>query len=73
MKKTPIHWIGIVFLLLITFVIFTVMNLPFGIAFYATCIGQLVIIFTVSKILRDDFTANKTVKNFCKDQQDSRK
>ncbi|WP_245535938.1 hypothetical protein [Psychroflexus torquis] len=46
--------------LLLTVVIFAMMNLSFGWIFYATCLGQIALIYSVYRVLKDDYTSEKT-------------
>ena len=54
----------------ITLVIVTIMvamNLPFNWVFYATILGQLMIVYMVYKVLTDNFVTKKTFKDFYED------
>ena len=60
---------GIIFLVLTTIVlvlvaIFSALNFPFPLVFYLVCFGQLLLIFTVYKVLKDDYTPESTFEEF---------
>lgn len=52
---------------LILLTIFASFNFSFGFIFYLVCIGQLLFIFTVYKILTDNYTTTKTFKDMYED------
>ncbi|HBR54696.1 MAG TPA: hypothetical protein DEA82_11160 [Flavobacteriaceae bacterium] len=70
MKLSAMILLGITTLLLLTVVIFTAMDFPFSWVFYATCGGQVLLIYTVYKILVDDYQTDKTFKDFYEDRPD---
>tara|TARA_R100000935_G_scaffold15425_2_gene30821 strand:- start:42772 stop:42993 length:222 start_codon:yes stop_codon:yes gene_type:complete len=70
MKLSAMTLLGITTLLLLTVVIFTAMDFPFSWVFYATCGGQVLLIYTVYKILVDDYQTDKTFKDFYEDRPD---
>ncbi len=70
MKITAMSWLAITTILLITVVIFSTMNFPFGWVFYATCLGQISLVFTVYKVLTDDYQTDKTFEDFYEDRPD---
>lgn len=60
---------GILFLVLTTFIlvlvaIFSALNFPFPLVFYLVCFGQLLLIITVYKVLRDDYKPKSTFEEF---------
>lgn len=60
---------GIIFLVLTTIVlvlvaIFSALNFPFPLVFYLVCFGQLLLIFTVYKVLKDDYKPESTFEEF---------
>ncbi|MEB3345037.1 hypothetical protein U6A24_06175 [Aquimarina gracilis] len=61
----PIVFITSVILLVLT--IMVVMNVSFSWVFYLTCLGQLMVIIMVYKVLRDTYTTTKTFKDFYED------
>lgn len=60
---------GILFLVLTTVVllmvtIFSALNFPFSLVFYLVCFGQVLLIFTVYKVLKEHYTPTSTFKEF---------
>lgn len=70
MKFSAIQWIIITTMLLITVTIFATMNLAFSWVFYATVLGQVALVITVIKVLKDDYTTTKTFDDFYQDRPD---
>jgi hypothetical protein len=44
------------------------MNLPFNWVFYLTVIGQASVVLMVYKVLRDNYTTDKTFEHFYEDR-----
>ena len=44
------------------------MDLAFNWVFYLTVLGQVALIITVYKVLRDDYTTEKTFKDYYEDR-----
>lgn len=70
MKIPAMFYLAFTTLLLLTLVIFVSMDLPFSWVFYLTVFGQGMLIFTVYKVLTDDYTTTKTFKDFYEDRPD---
>lgn len=70
MKISAMTLLSITTLLLLTVVVFASMNLAFGWVFFATCIGQALLVYTVYRVLIDDYTTEKTFKDFYEDRPD---
>lgn len=70
MKITAMQWLAMTTLILITVTIFTTMNLSFSWVFYLTVAGQALLVVTVYKVLKDDYTTDKTFKDFYEDRPD---
>lgn len=70
MKLSAMTLLGVTTFLLLTVVIFATMNLPFSWVFYATCAGQVLLVYTVYKVLKDDYQTDKTFKDFYEDRPD---
>ena len=70
MKITAMQWLAMTTLILITVTIFTTMNLSFSWVFYLTVAGQALLVVTVYKVLKDDYTTDKTFKDFYEDRSD---
>lgn len=58
--------------ILVTVAIFAAMDFPFSWVFYLSILGEGFLIVSVFKILRDDYTTNKTFKDFYEDHPISR-
>ncbi len=67
MKISAMDWLGLTTLILVTVTIFAAMNLAFNWVFYLTVFGQVLLVITVYKVLRDDYTTEKTFKDFYED------
>jgi len=67
MKTHPIAYLVITTLVLITVTIFAAMGLPFSWVFYLTVLGQILLVISVYKVLRDNYTTNKTFRDFYED------
>lgn len=68
MKISAMQWVTITTLLLITVTIFATMNLAFGLVFYLTVLGQISVVVMVYKVLTDNYTTDKTFKDFYEDK-----
>ena len=73
MKITAINWLVITTVLLITLCVLANFNISFGIIFGIMLIGQALLIFSVYKILRDNYSTDKTFKDLYEDRPDLRK
>jgi len=67
MKISAITSVIITTFLLLTVTIFALMDFPFGLVFYLTVIGQIALVFTVLKVLKDDYKTVKTFDDFYED------
>lgn len=70
MKTSAIQWLACTTLLLVTVTIFATMNLSFSWVFYLTVLGQTMLVFTVYKVLKDDYETDKTFRDFYEDRPD---
>jgi hypothetical protein len=70
MKLSAMYWVRITTLLLITITIFATLNLSFGLVFFATVFGQIALLIMDYKVLRDDYTTDKTFRDFYEDRPD---
>ncbi|MFC4634997.1 hypothetical protein ACFO3O_13835 [Dokdonia ponticola] len=70
MKISAMQWVVCTTLLLLTVTIFATMNLSFSWVFYLTVLGQLMLVFTVYKVLKDDYKTDKTFRDFYEDRPD---
>lgn len=67
MKNSAMFFLTITTIVLVVLVFLVALNIPFSWVFYLTCIGQLLLIITVYKVLRDSYTTDKTFKDFYED------
>ncbi len=67
MKLTGIFYLIVTTVVLLSLVVMAYYNLPFSIIFYVTVGGQLLLIFTVYKILTDDYSTDKTFDDWYED------
>lgn len=70
MKIPAIYYLAFTTFILVTATIFATMNFSFSWVFYLTLIGQALLVFTVYKVLRDDYTTTKTFDDFYEDRPD---
>ena len=68
MKISAMDWLGLTTLGLVTVTLFAAMDLAFNWVFYLTVLGQVALIITVYKVLRDDYTTEKTFKDYYEDR-----
>lgn len=54
-------------LLLVIVTIFSAIDFPFRWVFYLTSLGQVLLVFTVYKVLTDNYTTDKTFEDFYED------
>lgn len=66
-KTSPMLYVAITTGLLLIVTTMSVMNFPFNWVFYLTVIGQALIIVMVYKVLKDDYTTDKTFEHFYED------
>ncbi len=67
MKIPALFYVAITTLLLITLTIMVALNLPFNLIFWLTCLGQVMVVVMVYKVLRDHYTTDKTFEDFYED------
>ncbi len=68
MRNIAILWVAATTIVLITITIMSAMNFPFNWVFYVTVLGQIMIVNMVYKVLTDNYTTNKTFKDFYEDR-----
>ena len=71
MKNLGIPLLTLTTLVLILVTIFASLGLSFSWVFYLTVLGQALLIFTVYKVLTDDYKTDKTFKNWYEDRPQS--
>ena len=67
MKIKPIIWLYITSIALVMVAVFSYFNFPFPIVFFTVVFGQGLLIYTVYRILTDDYSTNKTFDDFYED------
>ena len=67
MKIPAMFYVVFTTVLLVIVTIFVSMNVPFGWVFWLTCFGQFMVVIMVYKVLRDNYTTEKTFKDFYED------
>ncbi|WP_298760909.1 hypothetical protein [uncultured Psychroserpens sp.] len=67
MKFPVLFYVVVTTLLFVTVTIAAAMNMPLNWVFFLTCIGQVFIVIMVYKVLRDNYTTEKTFKDFYED------
>jgi|TARA_R100000479_G_scaffold51000_3_gene24034 hypothetical protein len=67
MKISAISWLAITTCILLTVTIFSTMSLSFSWVFYLTVLGQVLLVYTVYKVLKDNYTTDKTFDDFYED------
>jgi len=67
MKISAMAYLAITTFLLITVTIAVAMDISFTWVFYLTCIGQVLVGVSVYKVLRDNYSTNKTFEDFYED------
>lgn len=64
MKSPGIFFLVLTSILLVLVAIFSALNFPFPLVFYLVCLGKLLLIITVYKVLTDDYKPKMTFKEF---------
>lgn len=67
MRLHVMFYVAVTTLLLITVSIMVSMNFPINWIFYTTSLGQVLIILMVYRTLSDNYTTDKTFKDFYED------
>ncbi len=67
MKVPVLFYVAVTTLLLISVSIMVSMSLPINWIFWVTCVGQVLIVMMVYRTLTDNYTTNKTFKDFYED------
>ena len=67
MKNTAIKLVVALTLLLIVITILAQLNFPLSLIFFLTLFGQVLLIYTVYKVLTDKYTTDKTFDDWYED------
>ena len=73
MKNTAIKLVLAISLLLVVLTIMVELNFPFSLMFFLTFLGQVLLIYTVYKVLTDKYTTDKTFDDWYEDHPMSEK
>lgn len=66
------NWVVITTIFLVILTIAASINLAFNLIFYATVLGQGLLLLMVYKVLRDNYKTSKTFEDFYEDRPISR-
>ncbi len=61
-------FVALTTIVLLMVTLFSAMDFPFGLIFYLTVIGQIMVIIMVYKVLTDNYSTNKTFEDFYEDR-----
>lgn len=61
-------YVGLTTFLLILLTIMVSMNMNFTWVFYTMCIGQILVVVMVFKVLKDQYTTDKTFDHYYEDR-----
>lgn len=67
MKVNGIFYVIISTIVLVTLAVMVYFNVPFNIVFYTTVGGQILLVFTVYKVLTDDYQTEKDFDDWYED------
>ncbi len=67
MKNHAIFMLFVTTLILVTVTIFSAMDFTFAWVFYLTVLGQILLVYTVYRVLIDEYTTDKTFEDFYED------
>ncbi len=67
MKLSPVILLLITTFVLITVAVFAALDLPFRWVFFLTVFGQTLLIISVFRVLKDDYSTDKTFEDFYED------
>ena len=68
MNSSAMFWVGATTLVLITVTIMASMGFPFNWVFYATVLGQIMVVYMVYRVLTDNYQTDKTFEDFYEDR-----
>ncbi len=69
MKISAMTMVLITSVMLLIVTILVIMNIEFSWIFYLTCLGQIMIAIMVYKVLKENYTTDKTFDDFYEDHQ----
>ncbi|SEP70090.1 hypothetical protein SAMN05421824_0098 [Hyunsoonleella jejuensis] len=68
MKIPVMFYVGLTTFLLVMLTVMVSMNMAFTWVFYTMCLGQLLVIVMVYKVLRDAYSTDKTFEHLYEDR-----
>lgn len=68
MKIPVMFYVGLTTFLLVMLTLMVSMNMAFTWVFYTMCLGQVLVLVMVYKVLRDNYTTDKTFEHFYEDR-----
>ena len=68
MKTSPFIYIGITTVILVMITVMCTLDFDFSWVFYLTVIGQVFLVIMVYKVLKDNYTTDKTFDHFYEDR-----
>lgn len=68
MKISAMALVVITTILLLIVVLMAALNFSFSWVFYLTCVGQILVVYMVYKVLTDTYKTDKTFDDFYEDQ-----
>ncbi len=68
MKVSPLTYLAVTTFLLVAITIMASLNFAFAWIFYLMVIGQIFLAITVYKVLRDNYSTDKTFEHFYEDR-----
>ncbi len=68
MKVSPLTYLAVTTFLLVAITIMASLNFAFAWVFYLMVIGQIFLAITVYKVLRDNYSTDKTFEHFYEDR-----
>ncbi len=67
MKTSAMFWVGATTLVVLIVTIIAALSFPFSWVFFATLAGQLMLGYTVYRVLTDEYSTDKTFDHFYED------
>ncbi len=68
MRISAIHWVLLTTIFLLLLTVGAVMGLAFNWVFYATVLGQALVVYMVYRVLTDNYRTDKTFEDFYEDR-----
>ncbi|MGB5417456.1 hypothetical protein [Algibacter sp.] len=67
MKIPVMFYVAVTTFLLVMLTVMAAMNMAFTWVFYTMCLGQVLVVIMTFKVLKDNYTTDKTFENFYED------